>query len=1008
MKSNEATRLLSIVLVSIAVALSASVPVHAAEEQEKSADVAPLHDLREVLDVSPHGDVPVAARKDALLLKVYDGHRMLGQKTDHRGRLLQELVRQAMLIAARDGLGLTTRDQTLGELSLETGAGESTAVELPGGSIQIVSSMPGNFGDIDALSITVFREGTEGPQVLWEKKVPVSQPRWKMVEHLSAKLEHLARNDFVAVLREAGYEGTGSEWVKNAPVPEDVQQAAMDWNMMPQFFAIRTLHRLIREEGESAERLAALAESYARLGTLTAHHMSPAHQAFKARALLYSQRLSVIVGRYPAAFESRAYVLALLGRHRAALEELDRQKEEGFDLSKKAEVIEAFCRFDQERLESFAAESEMRPLVRYLQFLAVEPYKSEAAVEPVATALLEEQPDCFAALDLLSQRGSLGTKRFAAAEGLRGFADSLYERLQKQTGLPPAVDDLVERGAASQPQGLGAEWDAEELRIRRDLIAALRQAGTLARDPSEFSWMILDRLIEETGFAQATRIIHFLRYSLGVPREHLVGTVAQLSPLLDDHRHGAAVLSFARSKEENARHLPRYLASLDRSDLEVTMEPIAGHLHPLHPPAWLGIIKPALDHQDLVYRDLVYQIERGEKWGGKGATWILAEISPHAPAQAVGQIRLRWELAEVRDRADEYEAEFGQYPEVLQALGERYREEEDWEAAERVLARLVELQPSRPAYQALASVYLQQGQHDQWLKSLEAFLDTPETGLSHAGVRAQIADYYLEKGEPEKALPYAEEAAHTWAAWAMTAAIRCHEALGNFAEAEEWVRRRAQRYERLSLTWYAWCRRMGTGDLRAAADHAQEYLSSLERPLPDQQQMWVAAHYQFKGLPSKSLPEWQDLYDRTKNPYFGLHAALVAREQGELALSEQLLQQIVEIGTRPPVEEIKHPTVELAKLFHDALKQEEQVSLDQEAVDELIRGAPAGEPTNLTYFVGKFLWVHDQQQAAKTYLLLSARSPADKLNRELAGALLSDDGTDFGKPAPQELLPDKK
>lgn len=38
----------------------------------------------------------------------------------------------------------------------------------------------------------------------------------------------------------------------------------MDWNMVPQFFAIQTLHRLIREDGESAERLAALAESYAR------------------------------------------------------------------------------------------------------------------------------------------------------------------------------------------------------------------------------------------------------------------------------------------------------------------------------------------------------------------------------------------------------------------------------------------------------------------------------------------------------------------------------------------------------------------------------------------------------------------------------------------------------------------------------------------------------------------------------------------------------------------------
>lgn len=438
------------------------------------------------------------------------------------------------------------------------------------------------------------------------------------------------------------------------------------------------------------------------------------------------------------------------------------------------------------------------------------------------------------------------------------------------------------------------------------------------------------------------------------------------------------------------------------------MEPLANHLYTIHPPAWNGIISPARDHLDLVYRDLVFQIERGGSWGGHAATWMLAQVSPHSPAQAIGHIRLKWANAEVRDRADEYEAVFQEYPQVLQELGVRYREAKNWQAAERVLSRVVELQPSQSAYEALAAVYQQQGQHDKWLKTMEAFLETPDTGLSHARIRVGIADHLLDQGKPEKALPYAEQAAQTWAAWAMSAAVRSHEALGNFAEAEVWVRRRSERYQNTSLLWYAWCRRMGTGDVDAAAALAEKYISTLQRPLPEREQTWLAAHYEFKLQPLKALPEWQDLYGRTKNPYHGMQAALVAREQGAEALSKELLQQIAELGTRPPVDKQKHTTVELAKLFQKALQQEKPISLDQEAVDELIRSAPAGEPTNLSYFVGKFLWIHDQQEAAKPYLLMSARSPVSKLNRELAGALLHDHGTDFGKPAAKELLPEKK
>ena len=107
-------------------------------------------------------------------------------------------------------------------------------------------------------------------------------------------------------------------------MPPDVEKRLENLGIVEIFAAVRALHEAIRADGESPARLAALARAYAQLGVLTEYQWSPAHRVFKARALLYAERLDRAGPRSPApALRSRAFVRALVGRHDLALADLD-------------------------------------------------------------------------------------------------------------------------------------------------------------------------------------------------------------------------------------------------------------------------------------------------------------------------------------------------------------------------------------------------------------------------------------------------------------------------------------------------------------------------------------------------------------------------------------------------------------------------------------------------------------------------------------------------------------
>ena len=225
--------------------------------------------------------------------------------------LAWELYRQAMLIAARDGLGLATRDESLREW--KTGASPSEAItpSLQGRQIGFAS---------------VVREQKD---LIWQGAVEGAEwPNGFAI--LAVKAEKLSREDFVAALAAHGWSGTADKINADAPAPVDVEKLLGQLDELSQLSALRLTHAAIAADGESPQRLGLLVRGYANLSQLAELQISAQSDVYAARAILYAQRMVARDPKSAFALGHRAYAMAMAGLQRSAAGRCEkRERSEG-------------------------------------------------------------------------------------------------------------------------------------------------------------------------------------------------------------------------------------------------------------------------------------------------------------------------------------------------------------------------------------------------------------------------------------------------------------------------------------------------------------------------------------------------------------------------------------------------------------------------------------------------------------------------------------------------------
>jgi tetratricopeptide (TPR) repeat protein len=863
-----------------------------------------------------------------------------------RGILFRELVRQAVLLAAREELGQATRDDTLRERSADGKAAEQQPLD-----IVVEVNRDGR------VNVTLFRFVDRQPETLWDKYFVLDGENILLA--LIADAERLSREELPAALKKAEFNGKANRHLDDARFDEGLKPLLTKMHPLFQFDAARQLHALIRSSGESPERLAHLARAYANLGLLTEHLWFPGHKVFKARALLYAERG---VKRWPdsrASLAGRAYARALVGLHSAALDDIERLRAMPADnderIQSERRLLEAVCRFEMDKLNEDIANGRNRELAQVLRLAAVERYSGTAVTLEAANDVLESVADSDRAIDAIYETRRLGTRGEAAQLGLERSADWLYRRMQSLESLPKEVEQHV--------LGANARQSADERKDRLALIRSLRRAGELGQDRDEPSWQSVATWVEEVAFLQSSRQLEFLATGLSVP---LDDARKELEGLLADHPYREFFASMCDDMNQRREKLTE-LAKVPEHDTQLNETFIWTRLTYNGFQQGRTLYNLAYHHQDWIYRDLLATTRVAYPDMRPHFAALLRQASPHSPPAASTSIEHDWDYA--ANQAVEWETRFIGSPQVQAALGKQYSKQENYEDAVRCLKRAVDALPEHETYKVLAEAWLKLGNEKEWQATWDDFLKQPDFGLEQARARVAVAEHFMLGGKFDKALPYAEEAAETFAEWAMLCAADCLTGLGRWAEAEQYLQLVAERYPGSAMNWYLWCQRTGKGKLAEARKHLQ---SVIDNPRQGVHPASRAAFLTMEGEKRKALEVYQGGIARHADWLMAWRAAVLADELREEKVRDDMIRTVLRVSTSDRPDPSR---VEFARLVQQALaKPEKMAQFADDARAFIDRLEVPREKASYAHFAGKLL-VHRDRAEGQALIQQAADLP---------------------------------
>jgi tetratricopeptide (TPR) repeat protein len=837
-----------------------------------------------------------------------------------------ELFRQAFLIAARDELGLTTRDALFRE---------STPADLPNENrLYVASVLPRS----SQMIVEVAQGPQEARKSLWKKEgFPNGVEGPNDLPVVLAAAEKLSRGRFVKALQKAGFDGKPNAVNAAATVPPAAEKFVEEMAFPAQFAAVRLLHAAVREQGESPALIAALSRAYANLGLLTECQWTHMHKGFKARGLLYAQRLVNADTKSPLVVWQRAYAEALAGMHQTALDDLKLAAKLNEDAKTEqpdwVNVIDAYCRFDTGRLDLVDPNTTYGRLARLLSFITTEDRRFKLLTMNAAEKALKVCPDSPRILGALAHQG-----------WLQGSLDRYVDRLPKNLARMP---DLPAEAARDLKLGV------KEPELLRDLAESGR-----AVPGGEPSWTLLARMMQEERFDQVCLHLDFVKFTLAAdPSDAVPGVL----PLVADHPYKLYVETFADPKRDLGELVEMFeRLPLNQFDWRSPCVVRAGYS--VSKEVGFKIGTAAKRHVDLLYHDHSMQMQ----WSNEGDFVRLPMISPYSPmARAAMAQQPR---PTVVDNADALEKE-AQHPAVLQGLAKQYLQLKRYADAQRCLRRAVELSPEADLYRQLAQAYLEDKKTDEWLAALEGSLKHEDPGLEHARTRVTIADELMHRGDFKRALPYAEAAAGTFSEWGLRCAGLCYEGVGEWKKAEEQMKSIAGRYDDAYHEWFFWCARTGKGDIQAASEQLEKHLSELGRQRTNDDLLVSGGWHILTGKMREALEEFTEIANDRQIEWGRLMLALLEDTLGDQDRCSRSLEEVPEWTRFKPV----------AKFFAASRARGGPARLEIGALEKVLEGMRdrvARTPRELKgqvsevpayYFVGRYLELRGQKAEAKIY-----------------------------------------
>ncbi len=851
---------------------------------------------------------------------------------------LRELVRQGLLISARDEFGLATRDETLRE-----------TVDRDSPATFDVVITPKQYHGID---FVVSRDGEE----LLKLYIRDMFDNPLAYQKIAQAVEKQSRGEYADMLDKAGFARRPHEWNDSAELPEGVESLLLEMNDISQYRALRAIHQAIRESGESPERLAGLVRGYANLGQLTIRGIDCRGFAFRCRAWLYAVRLGEKAPESSLSKWCLAYAQVMAGQPSAARSNLEGVAESKEAWPDWAKLLDHYCHYRYEEMAALAFQGNdpHAELATVLWVRAVQQLNSPIALLEASKQAIEHLPHCLWLQDQMYQAAGIGYQRMLSGMGPQLLSAHLIEQLPYVEGLPPAV---AERLADAEPLD-----QSEIASLATDIVAA----GT--DDRQEPSLEVLGRNAEAFNMLHIFRIAWLWKGPLGSEASDYVD---EMVPVVKAHPLSPLLKTFRTTKSA----LPETLEPHVKDFAFKEGNPLFGYELYATLPANLKLQNTsAADARDVCWfahmKDeefIVAEVFRSRQLQD-AMLRELKVVAKESPLRVSYEVELHFDG--VKDKLDEWQEKYGHYPSFHRALGRVYIKQGKYkEAAEHLTIAARQIADS-DVLQSLAEAYYKQDD-DRWRATLELILAREDYGLDHARANALIAGTLMSEGEYDEALPYAQQSARSGASWAFRVLIECLTAQGKWAEAESLAQADTMRYR--TPLWFYWCAATGQGDLDAAWEAEEQRMRRFDQLAHINIPFYKIWYLMASGQDAEALAHVTTLADEGYRPSHGTYQALLADAVGDTEFRDRALEKLAAWKPATPEEWSSYP--HMAPILQKALAENRAIALDDMAGVLKGRNDQLRWLSGMYFVAGEYNRLHAEGEEQTLLLEELAREP---------------------------------
>lgn len=883
---------------------------------------------------------------------------------------MRELVRQAVLLAAREECGLATRDESLGE-PVFRGDQDCIVVNVA-------------LNTETSLILRLSRSGREfysrSIDLNFDTKIQIVRP----VAYVSLveQMEKLSRTEIAAALEKEGYPRRRTASGKRAELTQEISDQLGQMNPISQYSALRQLHRMNSTSADSSVVLGGLVRSYSHMSQLMLPVLDLRFKAYAARALLYAQRFVQLHQDSAEPYWHRAYAWTWIGYPNAGRDDL----EKAATLAGPGDAFPAwvtllqsyhYFRFEELKAAAYNMDSSEQETAALMWFLASRMVHSNPFRLETGRQALKIAPHCQRIVAGMCEVAGISSGHQLTSLGPELQASVIRQYLSE-------VQDLPETAKFS----FQAETEVDSLRQPVQEVA-----NEAANDIEEPSWYVLSSNIQAWNAEVLFRRAYFLRYQLGVEAQDYI---ASMRPVLEDDQYLPLFDALGEPRLNSALASARVFADVTPPELNFNsvgyevLQALQSHatngssqdatrLYNWMIASWAD--SSMLEDEYIKRLRLLSGVDRLDS-----AKW-LAQASKAAPAHFADRIFLDWK--NLGDKKEWFGQEYAHYPDVQLALGVAYVECRKYDQAIEAMQRYLAMVPDADGYIQLAQVYYLSGDDSQWLEALENSFECEDYGLSHAMAAQHAASTLMHAGHFEEARPWAERSAESYSSWGVDRLIECLTALGEMKEAESLAKQMSDRYQ--SNAWYQWCAETGEGDLKAAWSALQR---QLKQQFPEGHPQLVFSHL-WHALVENDLPRahsrLRERFSKQFSSNGGVLLALLADRAGDTAHRDEVLARLAE---HPKDDPAWSPLCDLAEVFQQAIRSG-SLDLDEMAVrlDRAGKDKAELEPLFRLYS-GFFLSSRNQQEEAIQQWKIAARSSSATWYRAVAWIWLRQAGVD--------------